>query len=82
MDFAAKMTSKGQLTVPKPVREILRLRPGDRVLFRVERNRAILTRTEDFLDLAGTVVVPEGVRGASWEQIRERARQARAKDGS
>lgn len=80
MDIAAKLSSKGQITIPKPVREILRLRPGDRVLFRVERDHAILARTEDFLDLAGAVDVPPGKRGASWQQIREETRRARAKD--
>lgn len=32
----ATMTSKGQVTVPKPVREKLLLRPGDKVDFRLE----------------------------------------------
>lgn len=79
MEFAAKMTSKGQVTIPKPVREIIRLRPGDRVLFRVEHDAAVLTRTEDFLDLAGSVRVPESKRGASWDEVREKTRKARAK---
>lgn len=33
MAIAARMTSKGQLTVPKAVRERLGLRPGDEVEF-------------------------------------------------
>jgi antitoxin PrlF len=32
----ATMTSKGQLTVPKEVRELLGLRPGDRVDIQVQ----------------------------------------------
>ena len=32
----ARMTSKGQITVPKAVRVRLNLKPGDRVLFIVE----------------------------------------------
>lgn len=74
MDIAAKLTSKGQITVPKAVRDTLGLEPGDQVLFRVEENRAVIARTEDFLDLAGSVPVPSGKRGAKWEDIREQAR--------
>jgi len=78
MDIAAKLTSKGQITVPKAVRDTLALRPGDHVLFRVEENRAIIARTQDFLDLAGSVAVPPGKRGRDWEDIRRATRAARA----
>jgi antitoxin PrlF len=74
MDIAARVTSKGQITIPKPVREALKLTAGDHVVFRVvEGERAILARTPDLLDLAGAVPVPAGVRGLSWEEIRRRA---------
>ncbi len=48
MDAAAKMTSKGQVTVPKAVRYALGLAEGDEVIFRVEGHRAVLARTKDF----------------------------------
>jgi antitoxin PrlF len=48
-----------------------------RVLFRVEDHRAIMARTENFLDLAGSVAVPPSKRGASWEEIRREAWRAR-----
>lgn len=74
MDIAARVTSKGQITIPKPVREALKLNEGDQVVFRViEGERAILARTPDLLELAGSVSVPAGVRGLSWEKVRRRA---------
>jgi antitoxin PrlF len=74
MDVAARITSKGQITIPKSVREALKLTEGDQVVFRViEGERAILARTPDLLELAGTVSVPAGVRGLPWEEIRRRA---------
>ncbi len=79
MHVAAKMTSKGQITVPKVVREQLELEPGDQVVFRVEGNRATLARTPNFLDLAGVVPVPPEKRGASWDEIRREAWRARGK---
>jgi AbrB family looped-hinge helix DNA binding protein len=82
MDIAAKLTSKGQITVPKQVRDKLSLQPGDRVLFRLEDNRAVLARTEDFLDLAGSVPVPAGKRGADWKEVRKQARSALTRKGA
>ncbi len=79
MDVSAKITSKGQITVPKSVRDALRLAPGDRVLFRIERNRAVLARTPDFLELAGSVEVPPAARGLSWSEIRRRTASDLAK---
>jgi AbrB family looped-hinge helix DNA binding protein len=79
VDVAAKLTSKGQITVPKSVRDSLGLEPGDQVLFRLDGGRAILARTQNFLDLAGSVSVPPDKRGASWGEIRREAWRARGK---
>jgi AbrB family looped-hinge helix DNA binding protein len=38
------LTSKGQATIPKPIREALRLQPGDRVEFALEGDRVVLRR--------------------------------------
>lgn len=78
MDVSAKVTSKGQITLPKAVREALGLAPGDRVLFRVENGHALLARTPNLLELAGSIPVPPDVRGLTWDEIMERMRVARA----
>jgi AbrB family looped-hinge helix DNA binding protein len=78
MDVTAQLSSKGQLTVPKPVREALGLAEGDTVVFRVEGRRALLARTPSLLDLAGSVSVPAQKRGAPWAEVRRRTRQSRA----
>ena len=78
MDVAAKVTSKGQVTVPKVVRDVLGIRDGDEVIFRVEGNRAVLARTPNFLDLAGTVNVPAAKRNVAWDEVIRRTRSARA----
>jgi antitoxin PrlF len=54
MDARARMTSKGQVTIPRSVREALALEEGDELLFRVERSRALLAKTPDFLESART----------------------------
>jgi AbrB family looped-hinge helix DNA binding protein len=78
VDSSAKITSKGQITIPKPVRDALDLHEGDEVIFRVERSRAVIAKTPDFLELAGTVPVPAGKRGTPWDEVLRRTRQQRA----
>ena len=78
MDTAARVTSKGQVTIPKAVRDALGIRLGDEVVFRVEGRRAVLARTPDFLDLAGTVAVPAAKRNAAWDEVVRKARSSRA----
>lgn len=78
VDAAAKVSSKGQVTVPKAVRDALGLREGDEVVFRVEGSRAVLARTPDFLELAGTIRVPAAKRNVAWDEVIRRTRSARA----
>lgn len=76
MNVQARVTSKGQVTIPKVVRSALGLADGDTVVFRVEKDHAVLARTPSLIELAGTVEVPTDVRGLAWEEIRQRARDA------
>jgi len=78
MEVSARLSSKGQVTVPRAVREALSLNEGDRVVFRVEGRRAILARTPDLLALAGSVSVPAAKRGTPWAEVLRQTRRARA----
>lgn len=87
MDTQAKVTSKGQVTIPKSVRDALGLHTGDELLFRVLTDqgsgrssigrRAMIAKTPDFLDLAGSVTVPSGKRGAPWDEVVRTTRSKR-----
>ena len=52
---SATITSKGQITIPKAVRDELGLREGDRVAFRVASDGRVVVEPEtiDLLDLEG-----------------------------
>jgi AbrB family looped-hinge helix DNA binding protein len=78
METAARISSKGQVTVPKAVREALGLTKGDQVVFRVQDHRVTLAAAPDFLDLAGTVSVPAAKRNATWDDVIRRTHTARA----
>jgi AbrB family looped-hinge helix DNA binding protein len=78
MEVSARLSSKGQVTVPRAVREALSLNEGDRVVFRVEGRRAVLARTADLLALAGSVSVPAAKRGTPWADVLHQTHRARA----
>ncbi len=77
MHVTARITSKGQVTIPRSVREALDLHEGDAVVFRVEGSRAVLARTPDLLDLAGAISVPAAKRGTPWDEVLRQTRRAR-----
>ena len=59
MNAEAKITSKGQTTIPQEVRELLNLQAGDVVKFTVDGNYIIMTaKSVNFNDLAGFLGSP------------------------
>ena len=78
MEVAARVSSKGQITIPRAVREALGIKEGDEVLFRLEGQRAVMARTPNLLELAGSVDVPLEKRGTSWDRVLRETREARA----
>lgn len=69
--YAGKITSKGQITVPKAVRETLALLPGDRMSFVVHDDGTVTVEagTVDLPALRG--VVKPGGRHVTIEQMAE-----------
>ena len=78
-DFA-RVSSKGQITIPKAVREALCLKKGDAVIFTVddESQEATVRRVPDLSEIAGTVEVPEDKKNMSWKEIRAETWRTRA----
>ncbi|MBI1731698.1 MAG: type II toxin-antitoxin system PrlF family antitoxin [Gammaproteobacteria bacterium] len=67
--MTATLTSKGQVTVPKKIREILKLRPGDRLDFLVETDGTVRIApvTASVKDLKG--IVPKPSKSLSLEEM-------------
>lgn len=42
--ITSRITKKGQATIPAPIRELLEVQPGDRVIFQVEGDRVFLQK--------------------------------------
>ena len=71
----ATLTSKGQTTVPKEIREHLRLRAGDRIEFVIEDDgRVVLVLASyDAAELAG--ILPRPKHAVSLEHMRSVVRK-------
>lgn len=83
MQTMAKITSKGQITIPKAVREALGLEKGGWVIFRVSEDQlADMLPVPNLLDLAGSIAVPDDVRSLPWEEIQRRADEARRNEAT
>jgi AbrB family looped-hinge helix DNA binding protein len=73
----AKVTSKGQVTIPAEVRAALRLREGDTVTFEVEEGRAILKPQRDDRPFAKYLGVLREDQDLSAKQIVAELREER-----
>ena len=78
MEASSRLSSKGQITIPQSIRSALALEKGDRVVFRMDGDRAILARSMELLSLAGSVSVPAAKRGTAWADVLRKTRRARA----
>jgi AbrB family looped-hinge helix DNA binding protein len=67
------ISSKGQVTIPKEVREALHLKPGDRVTFESRNGQAVLRREPSFLELGGSIEPP--YRPLDFRKVREEVKR-------
>jgi len=77
----SKLTSKGQITVPKAIRDHLSLEAGDRVDFMINEDGTVEVRALErpIDELYGFLHRP-GVAAVSLEQIDEAVAEGRAAD--
>ena len=82
MRYAVKITSKGQVTIPKAVREAMGLEEGDYLVFEPEDDRIIVRRAdlapdEDFETLADRIAERFERYGISRSDVADAIRWAR-----
>jgi len=70
MLWIARISSKGQVTIPKPLRERLELKPGSQVAFVVRDDRVEVEPVkESILSLRGIIPVDSP---QDWEEVRRK----------
>jgi antitoxin PrlF len=67
------VTSKGQVTIPKAIRDFLHIGPNDRVEFVVEGSQVVVRPVKTLKDLRGSV---KAAGPADFEEERARAKSA------
>ncbi|MDO1582050.1 AbrB/MazE/SpoVT family DNA-binding domain-containing protein [Rhizobium oryzicola] len=76
--WEATLSSKGQVTIPKEMREALKLRPGDTLVYCLIDGEVIMTpKNIDLKDLVGLLGEPPG-GPATLEEIEDAAVKAAA----
>jgi antitoxin PrlF len=79
VEAAARVTCKGQITIPKVIREALGVEDGDHVVFRIEGDRAVIARTSNLLGMAASITAPAATRGSAWDDVIARAQASRSR---
>ena len=71
----ATVTSKGQVTIPKDVRDRLGLRQGDRVEFEVREDGTVLLRTRRKRSIFDCIGMLKATRHVTIEEMNETIRK-------
>jgi len=77
---STKITRKGQITIPKEVREKLALEVSDKLEVKVVGNFIVMERFEPFESLKGSLKIPDKYKENSWKEIEAIAQKEHAKE--
>lgn len=80
--LTATLSSKGQLTLPKPLRDAFRLRTGSRVLFTLKPDSAILKPMSRSVDDVFGTLKRQGQKPVSVDAMNAAIRHRLAADRS
>ncbi len=79
--MSSTVTSKGQVTIPKAVRERIGIGPHDKVSWVIEEDSVKVMRRESVIRrTAGMMKSPDGTSYATAEEMRAAAEEAIAAD--
>ncbi|MBI5198845.1 MAG: AbrB/MazE/SpoVT family DNA-binding domain-containing protein [Nitrospirae bacterium] len=72
----AKVSTRGQVAVPKAIREKLSIKDGDTLLFEEKDGKVYIRKVRNFLDLEGTIPTLK----LQIEKMREEAMEEMARE--
>ncbi len=74
MQNVSKITVKGQVTIPKKVRDELGVTPGDIIVFSKKGGDIVIKPAGTLLDLKGVIVSPKKIK--DWGSVRKSVRKS------
>ena len=77
MQNISKITIKGQITIPKKVREDLGVTPGDVIVFTKKGDDIVIKPAGTLLDLKGVIVTSKKIK--DWADVQRRVKRSVAK---
>jgi len=77
MVATAKITSKGQITLPKEVRDLLDVHTGSVVIFEQENDRVVIKPARTLREFKG--ILKGHGKAIDFDQVREKVREYRGK---
>jgi AbrB family looped-hinge helix DNA binding protein len=77
MQNVSKITVKGQVTIPKNVRDELGVSPGDVIVFTKKGGDIVIKPASTLLDLKGVIVSPKKIK--DWASVRKIVKKSVAK---
>ncbi len=73
MTALAKVTSKGQITIPKEVRKMLDIQTGSIIVFEKEDDKLVVKAAKTLRDFKG--ILKGRQRSADFEEVRRKAKE-------
>jgi len=68
--MTSTITSKGQTTIPGPVRQALNVKPGDRITYEIEQDHVTIRAHPGLGSLMGSLPSKKG-KGRRFKDVRE-----------
>lgn len=73
------ITKKGQITIPKSIRDKLSIKNNDKLSIKLIENRAVIEKIPSLLELESSIRIPKGRKKSNWKEIERKTHEIRAK---
>ena len=73
------ITKKGQITIPKSIRDKLSIKDNDKLSVKLFGNKAIIEKIPSLLELESSIKTVRGGEKSNWKEIERKTHEARAK---